>query len=115
MERALDLAQTLAFVRGEGGDEDEADDVRGIGRGVRDHRTSVRVADREDRARDLLEIAGEVGGVERDAAQRVRRAPSPGRPAACSRSITPFQLEASAKAPWTRTTVSGEACRRSVC
>src|SRR6266498_186028 len=28
-------------------------------------------------------------------------------PAACRRSMTPFQLEASAKAPWTRTTVSG--------
>ena len=28
-------------------------------------------------------------------------------PAACRRSMTPFQLEASAKAPWTSTTVSG--------
>src|SRR6185312_13253664 len=28
-------------------------------------------------------------------------------PAACRRSMTPFQLEASAKAPWTRTTVRG--------
>ena len=27
------------------------------------------------------------------------------RPFACSRSITPFQLDASAKAPWTRTMV----------
>src|SRR5436190_19270576 len=31
-------------------------------------------------------------------------------PAACRRSTTPFQLEASAKAPWTRTTVRGASC-----
>jgi hypothetical protein len=30
-----------------------------------------------------------------------------GIPFSCSRSITPFQLELSAKAPWTSTTVSG--------
>jgi hypothetical protein len=29
-------------------------------------------------------------------------------PAACRRSITPFQLDESAKAPWTSTTVIGE-------
>ena len=38
-------------------------------------------------------------------AQRVRRRGRPWTPCACSRSITPFQLEPSAKAPWTRTTV----------
>jgi hypothetical protein len=34
-----------AFVRGEGGDEDQAGDVVGVSGSVRDNRTSVRVAD----------------------------------------------------------------------
>ena len=103
---ALDLAQALAFVRGEGGDEDEADDVLGIGRGVRDHRTAVRVADGEDGPGNLVEKRSEVGGVMEMPRSGIAGAVT-SIPAACRRSTTPFQLEASAKAPWTRTTVRG--------
>ena len=52
-------------------DVDQADDVVGVGGGVGDHRTAVGVADGEDRAWDLLEQAGDVGGVDGDAAQRI--------------------------------------------
>jgi hypothetical protein len=37
----LHLAQTLPLVRGEGGDEDEADDVLGLLGGICDHRAAV--------------------------------------------------------------------------
>jgi hypothetical protein len=69
----LHLGETLTILRGERGDEDEADDVRGSGRGVRDHRAAVRVAHREDGPRDLPEERGDIGRIVRDAAQRVRR------------------------------------------
>src|SRR5215210_3327911 len=66
---AARFSLSLAFVRGEGGDVDQADDVVGIGGGVGDHRTAVGVADGENRAGDLVEQAGDVGGVDGDAAQ----------------------------------------------
>ena len=69
----LDIAQNLAFFGGEGGDVDEADDVLRLFRGVRDHGAAVGVADGDDRTRCLLQHAGDVGGVDRDAAQRIRR------------------------------------------
>ena len=72
-EAALDLAEALALVRGEGGDVDEPDDVRGIGGGVRDHRASVGVADRDDRPGNLTEKDATVGGVD----ARCRAAGSP--------------------------------------
>src|ERR1043165_9498574 len=36
-----DLAQAFAFIGGDGGNEDQADDVRGAGRGVADDRAAV--------------------------------------------------------------------------
>jgi hypothetical protein len=67
------FAESLAFVRREGGDEDEADDVLRAGGGIRDHRAAVGVPDGQDRPWDLLEERRDVGGVMSDAAQRVRR------------------------------------------
>jgi hypothetical protein len=69
---ARDLAESLAFLWREGGDEDEADDVLRAGGGVRDNRAAVGVADGEDRPRDLLEKRRDVGRVMSDAAERVR-------------------------------------------
>ena len=54
------------------GDEDETDDVLGIGGGVAEHGAAVRVPDRKDGAGDLLEHTRGVGGVDGEAAQRVR-------------------------------------------
>ena len=68
LESLFDFSQGFAFVGGEGGDVDQADDVVGVGGGVGDHRTAVGVADGKDRARNLLEQAGDVGGVDGDAA-----------------------------------------------
>ena len=45
------LAEALALVGGERGDEDEPDDVAEPGRRVGDHRAAVGVADGEDRSR----------------------------------------------------------------
>src|SRR3954449_13447550 len=67
-----DICQGLAFVRAEGGDVDQAEDVIGVGCGVGEHRTAVGMADGEDRARDLLEQAVDVGGADGDAAKRIR-------------------------------------------
>src|SRR5215208_3129482 len=64
---ACDICQGLAFVRSEGGDVDQPHDVVGVGCGVGDHRTAVRVADGEDWAGDLVEKAVDVGGVDGDA------------------------------------------------
>jgi hypothetical protein len=72
MAERAGAAQPLALLRGEGGDEDEPDDVRGVGGSVRDDRTSVRVADHKHRPGNLVEEAGHVGGVDGDAAQRIR-------------------------------------------
>ncbi len=47
LRRRLGLAQPLALVGGEGGDEDQADDVCPPRRGVADHGAAVRVADGE--------------------------------------------------------------------
>ena len=69
---ALNLSETLPLLWGEGGDEVQADDVPGLARGVRDHRTCVGVADREHGAWNPVEEARDVGGVMRDAAQRIR-------------------------------------------
>ena len=54
---AFDTCQGLAFVRGEGGDVDQADDVVGIGGSVGDHRASVGVADGIHWAGGLVEQA----------------------------------------------------------
>ena len=59
----LDLAEGLAFFGGKRGDVDETDDVLRVGRGVRDHRAAVGVADGEHRSCDLREDRGDVGGV----------------------------------------------------
>jgi hypothetical protein len=66
-----DLAQAFAFIGGEGGDEDQADDVRGAGRGVADDRAAVGVPGQQHRAVDLAEQAGGVGRIGGHAAQRV--------------------------------------------
>jgi hypothetical protein len=64
------------------------------------------MADQDDPAAERLDEAGEVGGVDADAdaAQQVRRRHhvEPGR---LELAMTPFQPEASTKAPWTSTTV----------
>ena len=70
--RGFYFAESLAFLGGEGGDEDEPGDVVGVGGGIRDHRTSVRVADGEHAAGNLLEEAGQVCRIVSDAAQRNR-------------------------------------------
>ena len=70
----LDLAQSLAFFGGEGGDVDEADDVLRLLRGVRDHGAAVRVADGDDRTRCLLEHSRRC----RRSRSRSRAAGSPG-------------------------------------
>ena len=62
------------------------------------------MADQDDRAAERHDEAGEVRGVNADAAQQVGGATT-SRPAALSSAMTPFQLEASTKAPWTSTTV----------
>ena len=67
------LAQALALVGRERGDEHESDDVAEPGRRVGDHRAGVGVADGQDRPGDLLEEAGDVVSIVGDAAQRVRR------------------------------------------
>jgi hypothetical protein len=64
----LDICQGFAFVRDEGGDVDRADDVVSVGCGVGDHRTAVVVADGEHWAWNLVERAGDLGGVDGDAA-----------------------------------------------
>ena len=66
-------AQTLAFFRGEGGDVDEADDALRLRRGSRDNRAAVGVADGEHGPRKLPEEAGEIGGVDRESPERIRR------------------------------------------
>src|SRR5207237_6172289 len=66
---AFDIAQALTFVGSEGGDIDQADDVAGRSGGVGDHRTRVRVADGADRAGNLVEHAGNVGGGTGEATQ----------------------------------------------
>ena len=63
----------LALVRGEGGDVDQPDHIRGLGAGVGDHHAPVGVPDEQDRTRDLVDDGGEVGGIGRDTAQRVGR------------------------------------------
>jgi hypothetical protein len=73
LRSAFGIGETLALFGGEGSDVDEADDVLRLPRGIRDHGTAVRVADGDHRARRLLEHAGDVGGVDRDPAQRIRR------------------------------------------
>jgi hypothetical protein len=67
----FDVPEGLAFVGGEGGDVDQADDVAGVGCGVGDDRTAVGVTDGEHRSGDLPDGAGNVGSVGADAAQRV--------------------------------------------
>src|SRR5437764_1094988 len=67
------LAQALPFLGSEGGDIDQADNVAGLGGGDGDHRTRVRVANGQDRAANLVEEAGEVGGVTGQAAQWIGR------------------------------------------
>src|SRR3712207_6800291 len=84
---ACNSSQGFAFVRGEGGNVDQPDYVVGVGSGVGDHRTAVGMGDGEDRAGDLVEKAVDVGGVDGDAAQRVRGAVT-WTPSACSRWIT---------------------------
>ncbi len=70
--RALhDRAERLALVGRERGDVDEADDVVDLRHGVGDDRAAVGVADGEHLARDLRDRAGDVGGVDGQAAQRV--------------------------------------------
>ena len=69
----LGCAEGLALLGGEGRHVDEADDVLRIGRGVRDHRAAVRVADGDHGPFDLLEDRCDVGGVGGDSTQRVRR------------------------------------------
>src|SRR3712207_9386064 len=49
---ACNSSQGFAFVRGEGGDVDQPDDVVGIGGGVGDHRTAVGMGDGEDRSEE---------------------------------------------------------------
>jgi hypothetical protein len=52
---------------------------------------------------ELLEHARDVRRIGREPAQREAGAVT-ATPLACNRSITPFQLEPSANAPWTSTT-----------
>ena len=55
------MSEDLAFVRGERGDVDQADDVAGAGCGVGDDRTAVGVTAGEHRSGDLPDGAGDVG------------------------------------------------------
>ena len=64
--------RSLSVFGREGRDEDEADDVLGLGGGVAEHRAAVRVPDGKHGAGNLLEHARDVGGVDGDAAQWVR-------------------------------------------
>src|SRR5215217_7520402 len=64
---ACNSSQGFAFVRGEGGDVDQPEDVIGVGGGVGENRTAVGMGDGKDWAWDLLEIAVDVGGVDGDA------------------------------------------------
>ena len=66
---------------------------------------AVGVADEHDGAGDGVEVAGEVGGVAGDAAQRVWRHID-GVAAFCSRVTTPFQADPVSQAPASRTTVA---------
>jgi hypothetical protein len=68
---AVSSGRWVAGVGSEGGDEDERLDVGVAGGGIRDHRPAVGVADEDDRAGDRRQHARQVGGVARDAAQRV--------------------------------------------
>jgi hypothetical protein len=68
-----DIPQVFALLRSEGGDVDQADDVRGAGRGVGNDRAAVGVADQQHRAVDLVEEAGDVGRIGGHAAQRIGR------------------------------------------
>jgi hypothetical protein len=97
------LAKRLALLRRERSNEDETDDVFGLRRRIRDHRAAVGVTDRDHRALDLLKDLREAESL---ATPRSGIAGAvTGTPLACTRSITPFQLEPSANAPCTNTTV----------
>ncbi len=102
----LGCAEGLALFGGEGCHVDEADDVLRIGRGIgrsprrrtsgRRRRRALRSArgrPRCTRSRRRFQRSGFAGAVTR-------------MPLACNRVITPFQLDASANAPWTSTTVA---------
>jgi hypothetical protein len=65
--RGFHFAESLTFLGGEGGDENQAGDVAGVGGSIRDHRTGVRVADGERAAGNLLEETGHVGRIMSDA------------------------------------------------
>src|SRR5215218_9735454 len=62
---ACNSCHGFAFVRGEGSNVDQPDDVVGVG----DHRTAVGMADGKDWAWNLVKQAVDVGGVDGDAAQ----------------------------------------------
>jgi hypothetical protein len=69
----FDIAQVLAFIGGEGRYVDQADDVRGAGRGIGDDRAAVGVPAQQHRTADLAEQAGDVGGIGGHAAERIGR------------------------------------------
>src|SRR5215208_6499651 len=64
---ACNISQGFAFVGGEGGNVDQAEDVVGVGGGVGDHRAAVGMGDGKHWARYLVEKAAYVGGVDGDA------------------------------------------------
>ena len=65
--------QGFAFVGDEGADVDQTDDVLGLRRGVGDDHAAVGVPDQQHRTRDLVDDAGDVGGITGDTAQRIGR------------------------------------------
>ena len=103
-ELGLEVCQVLTFVGSEPGDVDQADHV--VSRaGGGDDRAAVGVADEQDRPVDLLDNALEVLAVAAaQTAQRVRRSDD-GDLFAHKFVVRARRLDASAKAPWTRTMV----------
>ena len=87
----------------EGVHVDEGFDVRVVGP-VGDHGTAVAVSDQDDRPAGGMQEAGEMGGVGLDASQRVAGTWTV-KPSRCSSPTTLAQLDPSAQAPWTSTTV----------
>jgi hypothetical protein len=57
---ALGFVQAFAFIWGEGGYVDQADDTRGVGSGVGDDRATVGVSGRQHRTVNLVEQAEQV-------------------------------------------------------
>lgn len=64
----VDVCELFVSIGGEGGDEHESDDVARVSARLRDQRSGIGVSDEDRRAAELVDEAGEVGGVRGDPA-----------------------------------------------